>query len=396
MTWEELPSLIVARGSVALRPNDEQVRAWGSDRAIFISSVMSEFQDERLALADAIAEEIGAEPVLFERFGGRDEGAERAYLEGIRRSDVYVGVVGDLYGTIMETGRSATHEEYLEAVRLGKRISVWTAVDGSARQGYARDFVSEVRLFHTTGAFSDGTELVAGAIRRLREIAAYDLSPWVKLGDVAFRASHIEEGSETITLHASVRDSDVERALIELRGGRFGQQPTVYSDHSMSVPVVVDEVTRSSTSTATSELSIQLQKQAHGGVTPGMGRVTIQNYQPDQLVELGLRHSLLGEALPAELTQFGMFGVPSFTLSGIEGVDADAAAAVARVILVAQLVGGGHARDVRQVLYGGGQRGSPRLRVVWTSVDDGEERAIEGEYRPPAGPSDPRSNNGGR
>jgi hypothetical protein len=66
------------------------------------------------------------------------------------------------------------------------------------------------------------------------------------------------------------------------------------------------------------------------------------------------------------------------------------------VILVAQLVGGGHARDVRQVLYGGGQRGSPRLRVVWTSVDDGGERAIEGEYRPPARPADPRSNNGGR
>lgn len=175
-------SLIVARGSVAARPTDEEVRAWGRNRSIFISSVMSEFQDERMTLARTIEEEIGAEPVLFERFGGRDEGAERAYLEGVGRSDVYVGVVGDLYGTMMETGRSATHEEYREAIRLGKRVSVWVAADGSARQGYARDFVNEVRLFHATGQFSDGTGLVTDVNRRLEEIATQDLSPWVMLG----------------------------------------------------------------------------------------------------------------------------------------------------------------------------------------------------------------------
>lgn len=196
-----------------------------------------------------------------------------------------------------------------------------------------------------------------------------------------FRASRIEESSESITLYASIRDADVERALIEFRRGRFGQQATVYTDHSTSFPVLVDEVTRSATSTATTELSIQLQKQPNGSVTPWTGRVAIQGYVPDELVALGLRHSLLGEALPADLTQFATFGLPSFTLAGVESVDADAAAAVARVMLLAQLVGGGHVRAVGQVLYGGGQRATPRLRVAWTSVDDGEEREVEGEYR---------------
>lgn len=380
---DEVPRLpVVDRGAMSARPTDDDVRAWARDRRIFVSSVMSEFRDERMALSSAIEEQIGAESVLFERLGGRDEGAQRAYLEGVGRSDVCVGIVGDRYGTMTETGRSATHEEYREAIRLGKRISVWVAVDGSSRQGNTRDFVDEVRLFHTTGEFVDETGLIIGVLRRLREIAAQDLSPWVMLGDLAFRASRIEEDTDTITLQTSIRDADVEQALMELRGGRIGQQATVYSDHSKSYSVLVDEVTRSATSTATSELSLLLRKQPGSGAPSWMARVAIQGYTPDELVALGLRHSLFGEALPTDLTGFGGFGVPAFTLAGVESVDADAAASVARVMLVAQLVGGGHARAVKQVLYGGGQRAAPRLRVTWTSVDNGGLHEVEGVCEP--------------
>jgi Domain of unknown function (DUF4062) len=37
-----------------------------------------------------------------------------------RRSEhVYVGIVGDRYGTMLASGRSPTHEEFLEAKRRG-------------------------------------------------------------------------------------------------------------------------------------------------------------------------------------------------------------------------------------------------------------------------------------
>lgn len=374
-------SPIVARGSTARRLSQDDIYAWGNDHAIFISSVMSEFANERRALATAIEHEIGAQPVVFERFGGRDDEAQRAYLEGVSRSDVYVGIVGDLYGSMTGTGRSATHEEYLEAVRLGKRISAWVKAESSARQGNAKDFVEEVRVFHTTGEFTAEADLVTGVIRRLKEIAAEDISPWVKLGAVVFRANRIEEDRDTITLQASVRDLDVEQALIDLRAGEFGPQESQYSDHSSSYPVTVEDVVRSATSTAVSDVSIRLRKVPDRGAA-WASRVTVQNHGPDELVEVGLRHSFLGEPLPAELAQFGSFGVPSFSLAGAEEVPADAASAVARVFLVEQLLGGGHARSVTQVLLGGGQREAPRLRVAWRSVDDGQHRAIEGDYAP--------------
>lgn len=156
------PTPVVDRMSSARRLTDEELRAWAHTQAVFISSVMTGLATERRLLASMIAE-LGATPVLFEDFGGRDQGAQEAYLAGVARSDIYVGVIGDRYGAITPTGRSATHQEYREAVRLDKRISVWVRDHGANRQGDARDFVDEVRVFHTTGSFTDPEDLVRRA-----------------------------------------------------------------------------------------------------------------------------------------------------------------------------------------------------------------------------------------
>ena len=183
---------------------------------VFISSVMTELATERRLLASMIAE-LGATPVLFEDFGGRDQGAQEAYLAGVARSDIYVGVIGDRYGAITPTGRSATHQEYREAVRLDKRISVWVRDHGANRQGDARDFVDEVRVFHTTGSFTDPEDLVRRVRARLVEIAAEDLAPWVKLGAVVFRAERITDRGSQVRVEATVRDPAVAEALTGFR-----------------------------------------------------------------------------------------------------------------------------------------------------------------------------------
>lgn len=54
---------------------------------------MSELPAERKAAATAIRA-IGARPVMFEQFAGRDADPEQAYLSEVETSDIYVGILG--------------------------------------------------------------------------------------------------------------------------------------------------------------------------------------------------------------------------------------------------------------------------------------------------------------
>ncbi len=129
------PTLVVDRMSSARRLTDDALRAWAQTQAVFISSVMTDLATERRLLASMIAE-LGATPVLFEDFGGRDQGAQEAYLSGVARCDTYLGVVGDRYGAITPTGRSATHQEYREAVAASL---TWADIDATAAYAHGRD-----------------------------------------------------------------------------------------------------------------------------------------------------------------------------------------------------------------------------------------------------------------
>ena len=91
------PSLVIDRMSSAPQLSDDELRAWAGTQRIFISSVMADLASERQSLAMMIRE-LGATPVLFEDFGGRDEGAQEAFLSGVARSDIYLGIVADRYG----------------------------------------------------------------------------------------------------------------------------------------------------------------------------------------------------------------------------------------------------------------------------------------------------------
>jgi hypothetical protein len=152
--------------------------------------------------------------------------AEAAYLTEVRSATLYLGLLGDAYGTMLASepysGFSATHAEYLEARRQGKRISFWVRAPGDEREGHARKFLAEVQLFHVTGTFAGAADLPRKVEKRLREIAADDLAPWVKLGDVIVRATRVEVSQDAIRVQARVHDSGVWRALAELAGDPRG------------------------------------------------------------------------------------------------------------------------------------------------------------------------------
>src|SRR5271169_3115705 len=155
-TADEAP-LLVDRSAAAEIPSPKAVHEWASDKRVFISSVMSELGPERQAAAGA-ARAVGARPVLFEDFGGRDADPEEAYLAEVESSDIYIGILGRQYGRPLKTRFSATHAEYQHAEQQGLRIAVW-ALATNEREGHEQSFLDEVRTFHVAPEFSSAANL---------------------------------------------------------------------------------------------------------------------------------------------------------------------------------------------------------------------------------------------
>lgn len=83
---------------------------------IFISSVQSEFEEERKRLAEYIRQDAlfsrYFEPFLFEELPAQDVSAQVAYLEQAAKSEVYILLVGEQYGYQDTEGVSPTEREY--------------------------------------------------------------------------------------------------------------------------------------------------------------------------------------------------------------------------------------------------------------------------------------------
>ena len=91
---------------------------------IFISSVQSEFADERLALAEYIRTDalLGRffDVFLFEQAVASNLSPQHVYLGEVERCDIYLGLFGSMFGYETENGTSATESEYDLATLLGK------------------------------------------------------------------------------------------------------------------------------------------------------------------------------------------------------------------------------------------------------------------------------------
>ena len=85
-------------------------------KKLFISSVQSEFQDERRALVAYIRQDAMLsryfEPYIFEESPAQDCSAQHAYLDEVASSDIYLGLFGERYGYEGADGISPTEREY--------------------------------------------------------------------------------------------------------------------------------------------------------------------------------------------------------------------------------------------------------------------------------------------
>ena len=350
--------------------SDAESATWASSQTIFLSSVMGELASERRELVAALRA-VGLQEVRwFEELGGRDDAAQEAYLTEVRASTIYVGLLGDEYGGMLPTGDyagfSATHAEYLEARDTGKRISFWAREPGDGREGHARKFLDEVRVFHVTGSFRTIDDLAPGVLRRLREIAVEDLAPWVKLDDLIIRGKRITAGAKNVTIEARVYDRAVLRALQQAAGhgdqwNRTDELAIGFLDESGRGRIENLDVSATSTAFADVTLTASFERAGLNQMRMGM-----QGLSADDVVERSLRAALFGEELPRELSMFGLRDVedPWTGLSAVR-LSEDSVASLARLLLVERLLGAGDASAIEQFRLGALRNGKRKVALTY-------------------------------
>jgi hypothetical protein len=380
--------LVVDRGAVGEPLAEVELQAWVREQRVFVSSVMDELREERDAVAERVSA-LGAEPVLFERFGGRDDDPEAAYTHEVASSSIYVGILGRRYGRQLPTRYSATHAEYLAAEENGLRIAVWAKrVDD--REGHEQSFLDEIRTFHTTGSFSTPEELADEVERRLRGIAAEDVAPWVKLGDVAFRARRITESGGRIELQARIRDPDVLADIEAMRPDQWARgYEGLVSYAGRTRQCRVEDVAVTTTAGVSAEVDLRL---VVGEIAPDpMSAVSFseggRTYSAQDLTEMGLRAALFDEAIPLGGLSERMATMPNPLEPLAElRLSNEVIRPVAHLLLTEALVGTRKASRITRFRLGPAATGGRRLELTWQATREyqnvePERRSIQGMLR---------------
>lgn len=377
---EEGEPLTIDVAAAAELPSRDEIRHWARDQRVFISSVMDELNAERKAVAGAIRT-LGAQPVWFEEFGGRDADPNDAYTAEVASSSIYVGILGARYGKLLPTRFSATHTEYTFAEEHGLRICVYP-LDVADREGREQAFLEEVWQFHTA-PITASADLLSAVVRRLERIAAEELSPWCKLGNVVFRASSVIETREQIDVTAKVRSKDVAHALDLMSGetwNRFDGQFT-WNGRSQFARVRDMEVTTTASTARTYRLSLERKE----GERNSLLDVSLGNKSPDDLTEIAVRSALFGEQNPLGDQSMGFMAEIGDPLASLrkQRIADEILRPIAQLLVVEALVGGGRVARITKFRLGTGVAGKRQLDLAWEtprrySNDKPKRREIRG------------------
>lgn len=367
--------------AAARRLTSDERATWADEQRVFVSSVMEELVEERRAVA-ATVREMGAKPVCFEEFGGRDDDPTRAYVSEVASSTIYLGILGRTYGRLLPTRRSATHEEYREAERRGLRIAVWVR-HGEEHQGDQRELINEIRTFHTTGSFGGPQDLALGVRARLERIAAEECSPWTKLGDVIFRAQSIRNDGRTILVDAAIHDPQALGLIEAMRPSSWLAAPqTNLTFAGRTFAVRVKAVTTDTTLTNITGAQITLHIEP--GPDPWSVAIStgLKTYSADDVTDVALRRVIFDEPAPAMLVSFGgeirdpLADMPSEPLSE------EILRPILRLLLTESLVGSGRAARLTRLRLSAPVEGRRQLRIEWQGQGRpgtaGETRELDG------------------
>ena len=139
---------------------------------IFISSVQDEFAEERRKLkdwlcGDPFVSRFVESVFLFEDMPSRDKSPVDVYLDEVRASDIYIGLIGTQYygRTSVRRGVSATEREYDAAGRAN--CERWVYLKAVDRRDPKTDaFVKRVNRDVTRTMFCTFEDLKVGVRRK--------------------------------------------------------------------------------------------------------------------------------------------------------------------------------------------------------------------------------------
>lgn len=181
---------------------------------LFISSVQSEFANERKALHDYISSDalLGKffVPFLFELLPAIDQQVDTLYLNEVEHSDIYLGILGVQYGFENAQSISPTEQEFDHATLHHKtRLLFLTNHATNERLPKQQQFVNKVQDVLVRKKFSSIDELKAAVyaalIRYLEEKEIIRSAPF----------------DATLNMHASIDDLEDSKIKDFVRLARF-------------------------------------------------------------------------------------------------------------------------------------------------------------------------------
>jgi hypothetical protein len=352
--------LLIDQRSASLAVAERDVRTWAGGRRVFVSSLITDMPAERSAVRAAI-ESVGAAAVMFEDLGAQDISAEQAYLAGVRSSDIYVGMWGPRYGVRMPDGYSATHAEYLEAERNGLRLCLFVHGEPSGEMdGAQRDLIQGARNLYTTSQWADPADLQQRVRRRLEDLAAEDLAPWVRVGRAVFRATEIVNDGRTITITAEVRSDAVHAELVRLRDQPGGTLP--FASPTVAQTAQFAQLSTRTISTVGHEERIVLSVKDH---RQSNMRVSINGLSADEVTRRALSDGLFGTSTLGEASFLARPIDPLESLRGLM-LDDSILRPVTRLFFVERLLTEAIASRVDSLALGPSHQSRRRLRATWT------------------------------
>lgn len=142
---------------------------------VFVSGNQTELKEERYAIQDAILNspiiKDFFEPFLFENLpaGGRDPVS--TYLDEVKNSDIYLGILGNKYGNKGEDGISATEKEYgtfIKHVNDGEVLILIKGDNSISRDPEIIEFMEKTRDKTVYRRFNSNDELKEEVIKSLQ------------------------------------------------------------------------------------------------------------------------------------------------------------------------------------------------------------------------------------
>ena len=192
---------------------------------IFISSVQTEFAQEREALRDYLHGDPLMrrffEVFLFEDVPASDRRPDEVYLDEVERCDLYVGLFGSEYGTGDAEGLSPTEREFDRASEVGThRLIFVKGAETCTRHPKMQALIGKAQAGLIRKRFNSPEELVTGLYAALVDyLEAKELIRWGPF-DAAPCAK------------AALDDLDFERIIRFIRTARRARQFPLTEDSS--------------------------------------------------------------------------------------------------------------------------------------------------------------------